>query len=220
MRMSNVLTIGEGAVCQYPRQTYRPADATPEQHLGLREGLYRSARHDGLDEEAADEAASAMYMHWLARDYSALDYARGDHLRAYYAIRAYARRSQWRGFTEQRRASRRVQTVELLAWRERRRAGMVPQPGQAVEEADRLAEQHWTKTARAARDGAAAAGMSVAAYIAAAYGVDADRPAYAGHPAAPLPQPWAAADHAAIVNRKPAADWEEVEHGHRIRLRG
>ncbi len=110
----------------------------------------------------------------------------------------------------------------MLAWRERRRAGMVPQPWQAVAEADRLAEQLWTKTARAVESAAADAGMTPAAYIAAAYGVAADRPRYAGHPAAPQPQPWTADQHAAILNRKPAAadGWQQVEPGHYVRLRG
>lgn len=125
---SQTLTIGNGSSCAFPREAYRPSDLTGEQHMALREGLYRTARYDGLDEDAADEAASQFYAHWLARDYTSLPYARGDHMRAYYAIRAYARRSQWRGFTGQRRAAKRSQTVEMIAATERARERAIPRP--------------------------------------------------------------------------------------------
>lgn len=203
---SNSLTIADGAACAFPFQAYNPADATPEQHVGLREGLYRQARRDGLDKEAAEEAASAFYLHWLTRNYAATTIPRGDHLRAFYSVRALGKITLWKGSTGSKRAARRAVKAEMLAWRERRRAGMVPQPWQPVLEQDRLEGQPWTKTARAVADGAADAGMTPAAYIASAYGVEAGRPAYAGHAAPPQPNPWTAADHAAILNRIPARD--------------
>jgi hypothetical protein len=222
MMRSNVLTIGAGAACAFPMQSYRPADCTPEQHLAVREGLYRAARRDGLGDEAAEEAAAAFYLHWITRDYGGTTIPRGDHLRAFYSARALARRTNWKGRTGSRRAASRKKTAEMVAWRERRRAAMVPQPWQAVAEADKLSDQPWTKTARAVADQAAAAGMAPAAFVAAAYGVEADRPRYAGHPAAPAPAPWTADQHAAILNRKPASGdgWQQVEPGHYVRLRG
>jgi len=171
---SNTLTIAAGASCAFPRQAYRPADLTGEQHMSLREGLYRTARYDGLDEDAADEAASVFYAHWLARDYGQLSYARGDHMRAYYAIRAYARRSQWRGFTGARRDRKRPQTVEMLAWRERRRLATVPGPDAPVVAGDELSLRPWSQTSRKAARLAAKMGTSVAGLLATAYGFDAE----------------------------------------------
>jgi hypothetical protein len=85
---------------------YDPADLPGEDHLAIRERLVRDARRDGLGEEAAGEAGSQFYAHWLGRDWARLSIPRGDHARAYYSVRAYARKSHWHGFTGQRRAAR------------------------------------------------------------------------------------------------------------------
>jgi hypothetical protein len=185
---STTLTIAAGASCAFPREAYKPSDLTGEQHMGVREGLYRTARYDGLDEDAADEAASQFYTHWLARDYTALPYARGDHMRAYYAIRAYARRSFWKGFTGAQRDRKRPQTVEMLAWRERRRAAMIPGPASAAMAGDELATRPASQTSRKAVRLAAKLGTTVAGLLATAYGRD-EAPAQQFTPA-PLPQPW------------------------------
>ena len=120
--------VADGAYCQFPRQTYSPADLPAEAHVAFREWLFRSARYDGLGEEAAEEAASRMYLHWLARDYSRCDIGRGDHLRSMYAVRRYARRSLWQGFTGQRRARKAKVTAEAIAKRERLRERNQPTP--------------------------------------------------------------------------------------------
>jgi hypothetical protein len=86
-------------------QPYAPGDLSPEGHEAIQERLYRDARRDGLGEDAAREAASQFYLHWLARKWSRLAIPRGDHARAYYSVRAYARRSLWHGFTGGRRQS-------------------------------------------------------------------------------------------------------------------
>jgi hypothetical protein len=188
---SNTLTIADGASCEFPRQAYRPADLTGDQHIGMREGLYRTARYDGLDEDAAEEAASQFYMHWLCRDYSKLPYARGDHMRAYYAIRAYARRSQWRGFTGQRRAKNRQASAEMLAMRERRLQAAIPRPD-ALAMARETVEQMpngliGRKLASLSRK------ASAADLLATAYGADSVQPTFHTAPV-PTPSPWSASD--------------------------
>lgn len=94
-----------GAACAWPMQPYAPADLSPDGHLEIQERLYRDARRDGLGEDAAREAASQFYLHWLARKWGKLAIPRGDHARAYYSVRAYARKSFWHGFTGGRRQS-------------------------------------------------------------------------------------------------------------------
>ena len=120
--------VADGAFCQFPRQTYSPADLSAESHVSFREWLYRSALYDGLDQEAAEEAASKMYLHWFSRDYSRCDIGRGDHLRSMYAVRRYARRSLWQGFTGQRRSRKAKTTAEMIAKRERLRERNQPTP--------------------------------------------------------------------------------------------
>jgi hypothetical protein len=95
-----------GASCTWPRAAYDPADLPPEDHIEIRNRFARDARLDGLDDDAADEAGSQFYAHWLSRRWGALPIGRGDHARAYYSVRAYARKSHWHGFTGQRRQAR------------------------------------------------------------------------------------------------------------------
>lgn len=185
---SQTLTIGNGAACAFPREAYRPSDLTGEQHMALREGLYRAARYDGLDEDAADEAASQFYAHWLARDYNSLPYARGDHMRAYYAIRAYARRSGWRGFTGQRRAAKRAQTVEMIAAAERARERAIPRPdalAMARETVERMPNGPIGRKLASLSRKAGAADL-----LAEAYGIDPTRGAFKPAREAFNPMPW------------------------------
>jgi hypothetical protein len=95
-----------GAHCVWPFQPYSPSDLAPEEHAAVRERFARDAARDGLAEDAADEAGSVFYLHWLGRRWATRDIARGDHARAYYSVRAYARRSAWAGFTGNRRQYR------------------------------------------------------------------------------------------------------------------
>jgi hypothetical protein len=84
---------------------YDPADLPGEDHLAIRGKLVRDARRDGLGEEAAEEAGSQFYTHWLERNWASRQIPRGDHARAYFSVRAYARKSGWHGFTGNRRQS-------------------------------------------------------------------------------------------------------------------
>ena len=99
MRLREIISEqkGEGA--------YQPADVLrfPETMSNAREWVRRSALRDGLNPEAADEAASVALMAWLERDYSASGIARGDHPRALFATRKFLRRSGWKGGSEYRR---------------------------------------------------------------------------------------------------------------------
>lgn len=125
--------VSPGSFCPFPRQTYNPADLPAEAHVAFREWLFRSARYDGLGEEAAEEAASKMYLHWLSRDYTSCNVGRGDNLRAMYAVRRYARRSLWQGFTGQRRARKAKVTAEAIAKSERlRERNLVTPEGVAI----------------------------------------------------------------------------------------
>jgi hypothetical protein len=201
--MRSTLTIGNGASCAFPREAYNPADLTGEQHMGIREGLYRTARYDGLDEDAADEAASQFYLHWLARDYTRLPYARGDHMRAYYAIRAYARRSQWRGFTGQRRAKNRQASVEMLAMRERRLQAAIPRPDALTMARETVETMPNGPIGR--RLASLSRKQSAADLLATAYGADSVRPTF--HPApVPTPSPWTLADLANRTTWRPKAE--------------
>jgi len=89
---------------------YQPADLfqLPEMMANAREWFRRSALRDGLDPEAADEAASVATMAWIERDYSASGIARGDHPRALFATRKWMRRSAWKGASEYRRTQART----------------------------------------------------------------------------------------------------------------
>ena len=194
---NTTLTIAAGASCAFPREAYKPADLTGPQHMALREGLYRTARYDGLDEDAADEAASQFYLHWLARDYNALPYARGDHMRAYYAIRAYARRSQWRGFTGQRRAKNRQASVEMLAMRERRLQAAIPRPDALAMAREKVEQMPNGPIGR--RLASLSRKQSAADLLATAYGADTVRPTFIP---APLPMPWR--ERATSTPRQPA----------------
>ena len=94
-----------GAGCAWPMEAYDPTDLPGEDHAAIQERFYRDARRDGLGEDDAREAASQFYLHWLARNWGSRNIPRGDHARAYYSVRAYARKSGWHGFTGNRRQS-------------------------------------------------------------------------------------------------------------------
>lgn len=95
-----------GAACAWPMQPYAPADLSPGDHEVIQGKFYRDARRDGLGEDSAREAAAVFYLHWLSRNWASRQVARGDHERAYYSVRAYARKSGWHGFTGDRRQAR------------------------------------------------------------------------------------------------------------------
>lgn len=190
----------ESAYCAFPMQPYNPADLAPGDHVALREGLRRSAIFDGLSEDAADEAASAMYLHWLARDWSKCNVPRGDHARAYYSIRAYARRSHWHGFTGQRRAARgkrvprdssgnpvnvsvTIATREEIQAAQRRRESMIPGPVDHAMAWEAIVEQPWTKKAQRIGELAFQTGQTPRALFDEAHGAE-DAPRFCR---APLP---------------------------------
>ncbi len=129
-----------GSVCPFPREVYRPSDLTGEQMTTLREKLEQDARWDGLDPDAAEEAGDRMFFHWMTRNYAACNIARGDHARAYYAIRRYARLSHWQGFTGQRRARKAKVTAEAIDMRERLRERNNPTPESVAIAVERIAK--------------------------------------------------------------------------------
>ena len=85
---------------------YQPDDLFPfpDAVANVREWFRRSALRDGLDAEAADEAASHALLAWMERDYSSGQVARGDHPRALFGTRRFMRRSAWKGGSEYRRS--------------------------------------------------------------------------------------------------------------------
>ena len=89
---------------------YKPEDLFPfpEAVGNVREWFRRSALRDGLDPEAADEAASRAFLAWMERDYSSGQVARGDHPRALFGTRKFMRRSAWKGGGEYRRGQQRA----------------------------------------------------------------------------------------------------------------
>lgn len=138
MSINEFLTV-KGTVCQFPKAQYRPEDLTDAQQWRIREKLVASARFDGLDDDAAEEAGSAMFLHWRTRDYSRCDIARGEHARAYYAVRRYARLSNWKGFTGMRRDRKAKVTAEAIAMRERLRERNNPTPDSVAIACERIA---------------------------------------------------------------------------------
>lgn len=138
MSTNEFLTV-KGTICQFPKAQYRPEDLTDAQQWHLRERLVASARFDGLDDDAAEEAGSAMWLHWRTRDYSRCDIARGEHARAYYAVRRYARLSNWKGFTGMRRDRKAKVTAEAIAMRERLRERNNPTPDEVAIACERIA---------------------------------------------------------------------------------
>lgn len=160
----------EGAYSVFPRQAYNPADLPPEGHVALRERIVRAARWWGLGEEAAEEAGSQFYAHWLGRRWGVTGIPRGDHARAIASVLAYAKRSHWHGFTGQRRQARGKraqrgsdgqvirQTVakasrEELAMRERLRERNNPTPESVAVAVERISRTpcHSGKAYRLAR---------------------------------------------------------------------
>jgi hypothetical protein len=95
-----------GSYSVFPRQAYVPGDLPPEAHVLLRERIVRAARWWGMGEEAAEEAGSQFYTHWLTRNWGRSDIPRGDHARAAASVLSYAKRSHFHGFTGQRRQYR------------------------------------------------------------------------------------------------------------------
>lgn len=89
---------------------YKPEDLFqfPEAVANVREWFRRSALRDGLDPEAADEAASRATLAWMERDYSSGQVARGDHPRALFGTRRFMQRSAWKGGSEYRRSRQRT----------------------------------------------------------------------------------------------------------------
>lgn len=104
MRLRDIVTERKDA------GVYRPADLFPfpEAVANVREWFRRSALRDGLDSEAADEAASLAILAWMERDYSSGQVARGDHPRALFGTRKFMRRSAWKGGSEYRRSQQRA----------------------------------------------------------------------------------------------------------------
>lgn len=135
--MIGITTIGQA--CKWPREAYRPSDLTGDQQAAIRSRLQKDARFDGLDDEAAEEAASAMFFHWFTRNYGRCNIGRGDHARAYYAVRRYARLSRWKGFTGQRRGRKAKITSENIAMRERLRERCNPTPESVAIAVERMA---------------------------------------------------------------------------------
>lgn len=95
-----------GSTCNYPREAYRPADLPVHLHMAWRERIVRKALWWGMAEDAAEEAGSQFYAHWLGRNWGKTDIPRGDHGRAFASVLAYAKRSHFHGFTGQRRQAR------------------------------------------------------------------------------------------------------------------
>lgn len=116
--------------------SYRPADLFqfPETMANVREWFRRSAIRDGLDAEAADEAASVALVAWMERDYSSGQVARGDHPRALFGTRRYMRKSAWKGGSEYRRSQTR--TVAPISGSEASRAPTAAAILAAVEAAE------------------------------------------------------------------------------------
>lgn len=104
MRLREIVTETKSAGIYNPRDLF----TLPESVFNAREWFRRSALRDGLDAEAADEAASVALMCWLERDYSGSGIARGDHPRALFATRKFLRRSGWRAPSDYRRAQANV----------------------------------------------------------------------------------------------------------------
>lgn len=96
----------DGAACVWPMQAYNPNDLPPDGHLALRERIVRSAMWWGMEREAAEEAGSQFYAHWLSRRWGTTGIGRGDHFRAVASVLSYAKRSHFHGFTGQRRQAR------------------------------------------------------------------------------------------------------------------
>jgi hypothetical protein len=95
-----------GSYSHYPRQAYRPADLPAEHHVALRARIVRAARWWGMEDEAAEEAGSQFYAHWLGRSWGKSDIPRGDHARSFASVLAFAKRSHFHGFTGLRRNAR------------------------------------------------------------------------------------------------------------------
>ena len=95
-----------GAYSVWPMLPYNPADLPADGHVAIRSRIVRAARWFGLNEEAAEEAGSQFYAHWLGRKWERTGIPRGDHWRSVASVLAYAKRSHFHGFTGQRRVAR------------------------------------------------------------------------------------------------------------------
>jgi len=98
--------LADGSACVWPREAYQPSDLSPDGHVALRERIIKAALWWGFDADAAEEAGSQFYAHWLSRKWGATGIGRGDHGRAIASILSYAKRSHFHGFTGQRRQAR------------------------------------------------------------------------------------------------------------------
>jgi hypothetical protein len=101
-----MFTYAIGSFSYWPKQAYRPSDLPATLHVALLARIVRAAKWWGMDDEAAEEAGSQFYAHWLGRNWGKSDIPRGDHGRAMASVLAYAKRSHFHGFTGQRRNAR------------------------------------------------------------------------------------------------------------------
>lgn len=101
-----MFTYAIGSFSYWPKQAYRPSDLPAPLHVALLARIVRAAKWWGMDDEAAEEAGSQFYAHWLGRNWGKSDIPRGDHGRAMASVLAYAKRSHFHGFTGQRRNAR------------------------------------------------------------------------------------------------------------------
>jgi hypothetical protein len=161
-----------GSMCPWPMQPYCPADLNPAGHVAIWERLYQCASYDGLSEDAAEEAASRFYAHWLSRKYGQTNVARGSHGHAYASTARYARLSGWRGFTGQRRNRKAKITGEQIASQERLRCRNQPLPTDPAIGVERLLNSPALR--RKAERLASRLGMSAADMVRVACGFCAD----------------------------------------------
>lgn len=157
-----------GSYCAFPRRPYSAAELPAEYHPAVLERFCRAAFRDLWREanspdpgrerirskaqrrgirERAEEAGAEAYARWLSIR-GAEWCAAGDHGVAVNGTIRYMRRSGWKGFTGQRRASRREQTAGALAWRERRREALQDRPDAVAMARERIsASPHLSRKA-------------------------------------------------------------------------
>jgi hypothetical protein len=99
-------------------ERYNPHDLDGDQLAQLWQGWYRYAIWHGVDEEAAEEAASIAMIHFMDVLPKKGQVERGDHYHAYYSTRAMIRFSNWKGYTNNRRDSKREISEERIRWEE------------------------------------------------------------------------------------------------------
>ena len=97
---------------------YNPHDLDGDQLSQLWQGWYRFAIWHGVDEDAAEEAASIGMVYFMDTIPKKGQVERGDHFHAYYSTRAMLRFSYWKGRTGARRDSQRQISEERIRWEE------------------------------------------------------------------------------------------------------